>query len=56
LEKKEAITIRLTAETENVKEQLTKAFTMEAIAILAAAQIVEWFKIDVEITTDCWIN
>jgi len=50
---KEAITIRLTAETENVKEQLTKAFTMEAIAILAAAQIVEWFKTDVEITMDC---
>ena len=35
----EAITIRITADTINVKEQVTNAFTMEAVAILTAAQI-----------------
>ena len=50
---KTALTIRLTASTRNVIEQLTKAFTMEAIGILAAAQIANWFKLDTEIITDC---
>ena len=50
---KVALTIRLTASTENVNEQLTKAFTMEAIGILAAAQIANWFKLDTDIITDC---
>ena len=50
---KEAITIRITANTPNVKEQLTKAFTMEAIAILAATQILKWYNHEAEITTDC---
>ena len=50
---KEAITIRITANTSNMKEQLTKAFTMEAIAILAATQILKWYNHEAEITTDC---
>ena len=50
---KEAITIKITSKTSNIKEQLTKAFTMEAIAILASTQILKWFKHEAEITTDC---
>ena len=50
---REAITIRIMAETENVKEQINNAFTMEATAILAAAQILSWYKSDASVTTDC---
>ena len=49
----EAITVRITAETINVKEQITNAFTMEAVAILAAAQIYKWAEVEIDITTDC---
>ena len=47
------ITVRIDAGTTNVKEQITNAFTMEAVAILAAAQISEWAKTEIDITTDC---
>ena len=50
---REAITINIKAETANVKEQVNNAFTMEATAILAAAQIVSWYKSNARITTDC---
>ena len=49
----EIITLRIAADTTNVKEQITNAFTMEAIAILAAAQISEWAESELDITTDC---
>ena len=49
----EAVTIRITADTINVKEHIPNAFTMEAIAILAAAQISKWAEAEIDITTDC---
>jgi ribonuclease HI len=51
--REEAVTIRITADTINVKEQITNAFTMEAVALLAAAQISEWAETELDITTDC---
>ena len=47
------VTIRIVADTTNVKEQITNAFTMEAVAILAAAQISKWAETEIDITTDC---
>jgi ribonuclease HI len=49
----EIITLRIVADTINVKEQISNAFTMETIAILAAAQISKWAETEMDITTDC---
>ena len=49
----EAIVIRLSTRTEDIKNQITKAFIMELLAILAATQILTRFSHITDITTDC---
>jgi len=49
----EAIVIRLKARSDDIKDQIDKAFIMELIAILAATQILNWFNHLADITTDC---
>ena len=55
----EAIVIRLKARSDDIKDQINKAFIMELIAILAATQILSWFNLMADIrriVKELWTN